>query len=348
MKLIIPKGYVPKMDAKTTHGAIERIKDEFRGALLENLNLVRASHAVVLPAGTGVNDDLNGIEKPVEFATPDGVKWQLPQSLAKWKRQALADYGYKPGEGIWTDMTAVRPDDSRGHFHSVYVDQWDWEKVMAPEERTIEFLKATVRKIYAAIKRTAATVEGKYDLSVGLAPEITFITTEELHKAYPKISGSKALENEIVREARSVFLIGIGYPLRNGEPDLEGQPHDGRAPDYDDWSTPNSLGGRGLNGDILVWNPLFEMALELSSMGIRVNRESLVEQCRIRGSEDRLELEFHKRLLNGELPQTIGGGVGQSRLSMLLLQKAHIGEVQVGAWPADMRRELAEHGISLL
>lgn len=348
MKLIIPKGYKPRMTVKETHQAIERIKDEFRGALLENLNLVRASHAVVLRAGTGVNDDLNGVEKPVEFATPDGDRWQLPQSLAKWKRQALADYGYKPGEGIWTDMTAVRPDDMRGNLHSIYVDQWDWEKVMDPEERHIDFLKSTVRKIYAAIKRTAATVEGKYGVNVGLAPEIEFITTEQLQRNYPKIKDPKALENEIVREAKSVFLIGIGYPLKDGEPNLEGKPHDGRAPDYDDWSTPNSLGGRGLNGDILVWNPLFGSALELSSMGIRVNKQSLLWQCEIRGTNDRLELPFHKRILNGELPQTIGGGVGQSRLSMLLLQKAHIGEVQVGAWPDKMRAELAQHGIQLL
>ena len=345
MKLIIPKGYKPRMNVKKTHEAIERIKDEFRGALLENLNLVRASHAVVLPAGTGVNDDLNGVEKPVEFTTPDGKKWQLPQSLAKWKRWALGYYGYEPGEGIWTDMTAVRPDDARGHFHSIYVDQWDWEKIMKPGERNVDFLQATVRKIYAAIKRTAATVEGKYDVNVGLAPEITFITTEDLQRAYPKIKDPKALENAIVREAKSVFLIGIGYPLKDGKPNLEGTPHDGRAPDYDDWSTPNSMGGVGLNGDILVWNPLFECALELSSMGIRVDEEALVRQCKIRGTEDRLELDFHKMLLNGELPQTIGGGVGQSRLSMLLLQKAHIGEVQVGAWPDDMRKELAEHGI---
>jgi aspartate--ammonia ligase len=298
---------------------------------------------VFVLGGTGINDDLNGIEKPISFSVKaiDGGRAEIVQSLAKWKRMALADYGFAPGEGLYTDMNAIRPDELLDDIHSVYVDQWDWERVMRDNERHLGFLREIVEKIYRVILRTEQHVCEKYpQLKPFLPQKIEFVHSEELERRWPDLT-PRERENKICFEAKAVFIIGIGSKLTNG------QPHDGRAPDYDDWSTPTE-NGKGLNGDIFVWNPALNRGFELSSMGIRVNPEALKRQLEITGFQNRAQLMFHNRLLAGELPQTIGGGIGQSRLCMLFLQKKHVGEVQCSVWPQEMRAQLKEENIALL
>jgi aspartate--ammonia ligase len=299
---------------------------------------------MVVMTGTGINDDLNGVERPVRFPVKDMGERQaeVVHSLAKWKRLKLAELGTAPGRGIYTDMNALRPDEELDNIHSIYVDQWDWERVIRDEDRNLDFLKKMVRRIYEAIKVTENKLYVEFPQLVPALPEdIYFIHSEELLQMYPGLT-PKERENEIVRKYGAVFIIGIGGALSDGSA------HDGRAADYDDWSTPNSDGYLGLNGDILLWSPVLESAFEVSSMGIRVSPESLERQLAIRGQEWKKELFFHKRLLAGELPACIGGGIGQSRLCMYLLRKAHIGEIQSSLWPDDMRAACAAAGIELV
>lgn len=342
--LILPEGYEPILDLKQTEKAIRLIKEFFQSNLALELNLARVTAPIFVRSGTGINDDLNGIEKPVSFGIKamGGVRAEIVQSLAKWKRMMLADYGFEHGEGLYTDMNAIRPDEVLSNIHSLYVDQWDWERVMSADQRNIDFLKGIVRGIYAAIKRTEKFVAYNYPRIEPILPdEITFIHTEELEEQYPDLT-PKQREREVCKKYGAVFVIGIGAPLKNGEP------HDGRAPDYDDWSTKAADGRTGLNGDILVDYPVLDIALELSSMGIRVSPESLQRQLELRGCEERKELLFHSRLLNGELPLTIGGGIGQSRLCMMYLRKAHVGEIQSSIWPEDMVAKCRKNKIVLL
>lgn len=327
-----------------TEEAIDLVKFTFEKHLKSQLSLTRVSAPTVVLYGTGINDDLNGIERPVGFPIKamQEQRAEVVQSLAKWKRLRLKEYELEPGYGIVTDMKALRPDDELGAMHSISVDQWDWEKVMAPEERHLEFLKQQVSMIYEAILSTEAAVAAQYPLLTPILPsEITFLHTEDLQEKYPGLS-PKQREDMAAKEFGAVFLIGIGGLLADGES------HDGRAPDYDDWSTPTSSRTKGLNGDILVWNPVLEKAFELSSMGIRVDAPVLEQQLKMRKAESRSELFYHSQLLAGKLPQSIGGGIGQSRLSMFLLRKKHIGEVQVSIWPEAMKQEMADAGIYLL
>ncbi|MCY2685978.1 aspartate--ammonia ligase [Salinimicrobium sp. TH3] len=327
-----------------TEEAVHFVKAEFEKHLKEKLSLVRVSAPTVVLQGTGINDDLNGIERPVGFPIKEmqEQRAEVVQSLAKWKRLRLKEYELEPGLGIVTDMKALRPDDELGPMHSISVDQWDWEKVMAPEDRHLEFLKQQVSRIYEGILATEAAVTSRYPLLTPILPaEITFLHTEDLQEKYPRLS-SKERENMAAKEYGAVFLIGIGGELQGGEF------HDGRAPDYDDWSSPTSATTKGLNGDILVWNPVLEKAFELSSMGIRVDAAILEQQLKMRQAETRSQLFYHKQLLEGKLPQTIGGGIGQSRLCMFLLRKEHIGEVQVSIWPEAMRKEMQRKRIYLL
>lgn len=336
------------LDLKETQEAIDYCKEAFRANLSRALNLQRVSAPLVVLAGSGINDRLSGVEKPIDFEIR-GVKGrgEIVQSLAKWKRIALADYGFKHGEGIYTDMNAIRRDESEiDETHSIYVDQWDWEKVISEEERNMEYLEKIVKRIYKAMRKTEESVCERYgNLPEPFLPEdICFIHSEELlERYYPNLSLSqRERENAICMEKSAVFVTGIGWKLKDGKP------HDARAADYDDWSTETEDGYHGLNGDILVWNPVLESAFELSSMGIRVNGDVLLKQLEIKGEVDKKELHYHKRLLNGELPLTIGGGIGQSRLAMLYLRKAHIGEVQSSIWTDEMREECKEKGIHLL
>jgi aspartate--ammonia ligase len=335
--------YTPLLDLRQTERAIRIIKEFFQINLAERLTLSRVSAPLFVMGGTGINDDLNGIEKPISFpvkAINDG-RAEIVQSLAKWKRMALADYGFNPGEGLYTDMNAIRPDEILDDIHSVYVDQWDWERVMRDGERNLDFLRWTVEQIYSVICRTERHVCEKYpQIKPFLPPRMEFIHSEELERRWPELE-PRERENRICRETGAVFIIGIGAPLANG------RPHDGRAPDYDDWSSPTE-NGRGLNGDIFVWNPVLNRGFELSSMGIRVNPEALTRQLELTGFRERAGLFFHKRLLAGELPQTIGGGIGQSRLCMLFLHKLHIGEVQCSVWPQEMREKLKLDNVALL
>lgn len=340
----IPKAYVPILGAKQTEQAIRLIKGAFETNLAFELNLTRATAPLFVEAGTGVNDDLNGIEKPVSFSVPalGGRTVEVVQSLAKWKRMALADLGFKSGEGLYTDMNAIRPDESLDPIHSLYVDQWDWELVIDSQDRNLELLRRVVRRVYDVIRRVERFVCHEYpELEAFLPDEITFFHSEQLEQQYPSLT-PKQREKEICKAHGAVFVIGIGAPLASG------QPHDGRAPDYDDWTTSTGSGRRGLNGDILVYNPVLDDAFELSSMGIRVSPQSLEEQLEQRGELKRKELKFHSRLLRGELPQTMGGGIGQSRLCMLYLHKAHIGEIQASLWPLEMINQCLERGIVLL
>lgn len=342
--LIIPSDYRNWLNRESTESAIKFIKDEFQNVLARKLKLKRVTAPMMVVGGTGINDDLNGIERPVSFPV-NGLgngKVEIVQSLAKWKRMKLAQLKFEVNHGIYADMNALRPDEELGNLHSVYVDQWDWEKVINTEDRNVDTLKDAVRKIYQAIKETEISVIERVPILQPMLPEtIEFIHAEELQKRYPDKSPGER-EDLVAKEYGAVFIIGIGYRLQDGKP------HDGRAPDYDDWSTPTENGYRGLNGDILVWNPVLKRAFELSSMGIRVSPESLEEQLKISNAVERRELLFHKKLLNGELPQTMGGGIGQSRLCMLYLRKAHIGEVQAGVWPDEMRRECEKNNIELL
>jgi aspartate--ammonia ligase len=342
--LLIPPDYRPSLDVKQTEKAIKVIKDFFEVNLAAELRLSRVTAPLFVLRGTGINDDLNGVETPVAFsiADMDGQVAEVVQSLAKWKRMMLADYGILHGYGIYTDMNAVRPSELLDNLHSLYVDQWDWERVISPEERTVSFLKEIVRKIYAVIKRTEFHLCDRYPfIKPELPEEITFIHAEDLQRKYPHLT-SRQREEEAVRQHRAVFIIGIGAPL------ADGIPHDGRAPDYDDWITETSTGLQGLNGDIIVWNNLLDRSYELSSMGIRVDGKALLRQLEVTGTLARKELFFHRRLLNNELPLSIGGGIGQSRLCMYFLRKAHIGEVQVGLWPEQMVEACRANNISLL
>ncbi|RJO65866.1 MAG: aspartate--ammonia ligase [Myxococcales bacterium] len=340
----IPEGYRTLLDTLEMEAAIKRIKDFFELNLSRSLNLRRVSAPLFVRAGTGVNDDLNGVERPVRFRVKgDGdAEAEIVHSLAKWKRMALKLYGFPAGGGLYTDMNAIRPDEDLDNLHSIYVDQWDWELIIDPAERTLEKLRAVVATIYDALCRTEFFIASIYPSIRPLLPErIAFVTAEELAARWPDLA-PKEREDRILEEKRAVFLIGIGHDLPDGKP------HDGRAPDYDDWSTPRPDGGRGLNGDILLWHPVLEQAFEISSMGIRVDAEALRRQLAIRGKETWADREFHRMLLNGELPQTMGGGIGQSRLCMFFLRTAHIGEVAVGLWPDSMQQQCRQAGIVLL
>ncbi|HAP43395.1 MAG: aspartate--ammonia ligase [Spirochaetes bacterium GWD1_61_31] len=327
-----------------TEHAIKLIKDFFQLNLASELNLSRVTAPLFVPAGTGINDDLNGVERPVSFPVKalGDQRVEVVHSLAKWKRLALADYGFAPGFGLYTDMNAIRADEELDATHSLYVDQWDWEKVLTDGERTLETLYKTVRRIYAAMKRLEFHLHDRYPaLPIELPEDIRFVHSQEALNRYPELT-PRQREDALAAEYGAVFLVGIGGQLSNG------QAHDGRAADYDDWSSPNEEGYQGLNGDIIVWNPTLGRALELSSMGIRVSPEALERQLSLAGQEGRRQLYFHRRLLAGELPACLGGGIGQSRLCMHFLHKAHIGEIQVGLWPQAMRRDCAARGIQLL
>lgn len=331
-------------DILKTEEAILYIKERFRKRLANTLNLFNVSAPVAVPDGTGINDDLNGIEKPVSFEAK-GIthrKISIVQSLAKWKRVRLKDFGLEPGRGILTDMRAIRPDEDLSPIHSIYVDQWDWERCILPEQRTLSYLKSTVESIYEAIKATEADLHSVYPEYIPVLPKtIHFIHAEELLMLYPELT-PKQRETQIAQKYGAVFVIGIGACLSNGEP------HDGRAPDYDDWSTLNEEGYIGLNGDIILWYPVLKTALEISSMGIRVDSQALERQLRIKGCTERKNLLFHRMLLGGMLPLSIGGGIGQSRLCMFLLKKRHIGEVQSSVWPDSTHLQSKESGIRLL
>ena len=332
----IPPSYAPKLNLYDTQKAIGLLKRLFEDTLGGSLNLRRVSAPLFVEASTGLNDDLNGVERPVSFDIPAaGRDAQVVHSLAKWKRLALHRYQFSVGEGLYTDMNAIRRDEEPDNLHSVYVDQWDWEKVLAPRDRNEDYLKETVRTIVECICQTQATLRAMFPqlLSLPLVErQVTFVTAQELEDRWPDLS-AKEREDAWVKDHPTTFLMGIGGALKSG------RPHDGRAPDYDDWA---------LNGDSLVWNPVLERAFELSSMGIRVSPESLDRQLTLAGCDDRRSLPFHRMLLSGELPLTIGGGIGQSRLCMLLLGKAHIGEVQASVWDPETLGACQEAGVVLL
>lgn len=343
-KLIKPVGYRALLDVKQTELGIKQIKEFFQQNLSTELRLSRVTAPLFVLQGLGINDDLNGVERPVTFPIKDlnDARAEVVHSLAKWKRLTLAEYGVEPGYGVYTDMNAIRADEELDNLHSLYVDQWDWEAVITEGQRTVAFLKDVVNRIYAAIRRTEyLTCETYSQIKPFLPEKITFVHSQELLDMYPDMT-PKEREDAICQKYGAVFIIGIGGELSNGEK------HDGRAPDYDDWSTIGEDGRAGLNGDILIWYPVLQRSFELSSMGIRVDRESLLRQLELTGKEDRAQLYFHKKLLAGELPLSIGGGIGQSRLCMVLLHKAHIGEIQASIWPDDMRRECAAYGMPLI
>jgi aspartate--ammonia ligase len=340
---VYPKDYLPVLDVLETERAIKSIKDFFQTKLAEALNLRRVTAPLFVEAGTGINDDLNGVERPVSFSIKNmnGTRAEIVQSLAKWKRLALADLKIAEGEGIYTDMNAIRPDEILDNLHSIYVDQWDWERVITSEERNFRFLKHIVRKIYEALKQTEHFLRGHYSKLKPILPEeITFVHSTELEADFPDLKPWER-EDAVCKKHGAVFIAGIGAPLKNGKA------HDGRAPDYDDWTTPTER-GPGLNGDIIVWYPRLDRSFELSSMGIRVDKAALERQLEMTGTTDRRNLFFHKKLLNGDLPLCIGGGIGQSRLCMFFLRKVHIGEIQASLWPAKIREECKAHGIFLL
>lgn len=345
-KLYYPEGYRPLLNELRTEEAIGKIKEHFQTNLAFELNLRRVTAPLFVLSGTGINDDLNGCERPVSFEILDiaGARAEIVHSLAKWKRIKLAHLQAAPGFGIYTDMNAIRPDEEDlDNIHSIYVDQWDWEQAMGAADRTLDYLKATVRRIYYAIRRTEHYICRDYPELVPFLPErIEFVHAEDLERAYPELN-SKQREDEICRRHGAVFVIGIGASLPGS-----GKPHDGRAPDYDDWSTPTAPGYKGLNGDILVYNPVLKRSYELSSMGIRVDKAALLCQLEERGETRRLQLEYHQALMADRLPLSIGGGIGQSRLCMLYLQKAHIGEIQASLWPPAMIAGCREHNIPLL
>ena len=335
MEIRIPDGYKSILSVYDTQKAISLLKRLFEDRLAALLNLYRVSAPLFVDSNSGLNDNLNGYERPVSFdILRSDTTAQVVQSLAKWKRLALKRYNFFPGKGLYTDMDAIRRDeDELDNLHSVYVDQWDWERVMGDGERQFSTLKSTVEAIWAGIKATEAAVSEEFGLAPFLPDQIHFVHSQELLSRYPDLD-AKGRERAIAKDLGAVFLVGIGGKLSDGHR------HDVRAPDYDDWSTPSELGHAGLNGDILVWNPVLEDAFELSSMGIRVDADTLKHQLALTGDEDRLQLEWHQALLRGEMPQTIGGGIGQSRLTMLLLQLPHIGQVQCGVWPAAVRESV--------
>ncbi len=342
--LIKPKDYKPLLDKYETEQGIKVIKEFFQENLATGLRLRRVTGPLFVLRGLGINDDLSGTERPVTFPIKDlgDAQAEVVHSLAKWKRLTLADHEVKPGYGIYTDMNAIRADEELGNLHSLYVDQWDWERVITPEERTLAYLKRTVRCIYAAMLRTEFLVCERFpQLSPSLPEEVFFIHAEELRERYPDMT-AKERENAITKAHGAVFIIGIGGNLGDGKP------HDMRAPDYDDYSTLAENGLPGLNGDLLVWNDVLDRACELSSMGIRVDKNALERQLHDAGKEERRELYFHRRLLEGSLPLSVGGGIGQSRLCMLYLRKAHIGEIQASIWPEDMRKACGDINIPLI
>ncbi len=335
MKLLIPEGYQAALDIKETEIGIKYVKDYFERELAKQLNLTRVSAPLFVRPETGLNDNLNGVERPVSFGVKEqnDVVVEIVHSLAKWKRLALKRYGFLKSEGLYTDMSAIRRDEETDNIHSIYVDQWDWELIVDKSERNVDTLKSIVRKVYAALKNTESYIATTYDYINEILPEdITFISSQELEDKYPSLT-SKEREYIAAKEYGAVFIMQIGGALKSGER------HDGRAPDYDDWS---------LNGDIIVYYPVLDIALELSSMGIRVDEDSLVSQLKISGCMDRAELPFQKALINKELPYTIGGGIGQSRICMFYLRKAHIGEVQSSVWPQDVMDEADTKGLHLL
>ncbi|ROR30558.1 aspartate-ammonia ligase [Mobilisporobacter senegalensis] len=333
--IIIPQGYEPYLGIKETEIGIKDVKDFFERELAKQLNLTRVSAPLFVKPETGLNDNLNGVERPVSFGVKEqnDAEVEIVHSLAKWKRQALQRYAFCVGEGLYTDMNAIRRDEDTDNIHSIFVDQWDWEKIIRKEERNFDTLKATVRSVYMALKNTERFLSDKYDYIKTMLPEdIVFVTSQELEDQYPDCT-PKEREYKIAKLKGAVFIMQIGGELKSGEK------HDGRAPDYDDWK---------LNGDIIVYYPVLDIALELSSMGIRVDEDSLKEQLEISGCMDRANLPFQKALLNKELPYTIGGGIGQSRICMFFLRKAHIGEVQVSIWPDDVLEYAKSKGVELL
>ena len=342
--LVIPQNYSPVLSVKETEHAIVMIKDFFQLALSTELNLTRVTAPLFVPQGTGLNDDLNGVERAVSFPVKDmdDAPMEIVHSLAKWKRVKVTDLRLGAGFGIYTDMNAIRADEELDNVHSVYVDQWDWEMAIREEDRTVYYLREVVRSIFRCLKRTEFFIYDRYDKIKPILPDdITFIYAEDLQKAYPDKT-PKERENIVAEKYGAVFVVGIGGDL------ADGKPHDGRAPDYDDWITESGDGHRGLNGDLIVWNPVLNCAFELSSMGIRVSPQSLEQQLALRNCTDRKKLYFHSKLLAGELTQTMGGGIGQSRLCMYFLRKAHIGETQVSVWPEVMGEQCRQVGIPLL
>ena len=333
-RLILPAGYDRKMSIRETERGVKMIKDMFEKKLAEALNLERVSAPLMVKSGTGLNDNLNGIERPVAFDLLEqpGSVYEIVHSLAKWKRMALKEYGFGIGEGLYTDMNAIRRDEMTDNLHSIYVDQWDWELVIDKSDRKTEFLQDIVRKIYKVVKDAENEVSKAFGTAKTLPDEISFFSTYELEEKYPDLTG-KQREHAIAKECGAVFISQIGGKLKSGAK------HDGRAPDYDDWT---------LNGDIVLYYPLLDCPFEISSMGIRVDEDALLSQLRAEGCEDRLNLPFQKALINGELPYTIGGGIGQSRLCMFLLGCAHVGEVQSSVWPSADVAICREHGIKLL
>ena len=344
MNLFIPKNYKSILDVNQTEQAIKQIRDFFQLSLSSELRLRRVTAPLFVKQGTGINDDLNGVERPVSFPVKnmnDNIA-EIVQSLAKWKRLTLANLDLQEGFGIYTDMNAIRPDEELDNIHSLYVDQWDWERVINENDRSLEFLKYIVKKIYATLIRTEYFISENYlEIEPELPEQITFVHAEEMAAKYPDLTPHEREDMETKKHG-AIFVIGIGGEMPNGEI------HDGRAPDYDDWSTPTGSGHRGLNGDIFVWNNVLQQSFELSSMGIRVNKKVLLEQLKTRGLEERKELMWHKMLLNDQLPLTVGGGIGQSRLCMYFLRKAHIGEIQSSLWPNEMIEKCKVNGIHLL
>ena len=340
----LPSKYKAILGTRETEHAIVAIKDFFQLALSTELNLTRVTAPLFVDAGKGINDDLNGVERPVSFPVKDlgDAKMEIVQSLAKWKRLKITSLGLEPGFGIYTDMNALRPDEELDAIHSIYVDQWDWEMAIDPKDRTVFYLHEIVKKVYRCIQRTEFFLYDRYPQLKPILPKgIKILYADDLQRQYPKLT-PKEREDKVAKEYGAVFITGIGGKLDDGTI------HDGRAPDYDDWITECGDGHRGLNGDILVWNPVLERAFELSSMGIRVSPESLKQQLEERGCPERAKFEFHSRLLKGELTQTLGGGIGQSRLCMFLLRKAHIGETQVSVWTDQIKADCKKHGIELL
>ena len=338
------KKYTSILSTRETEHAIIAIKDFFQLALSTELNLYRVTAPLFVGAGTGINDDLNGVERPVSFPVKalHESRMEIVQSLAKWKRLKITSLGLEPGFGIYTDMNALRPDEDLDPIHSIYVDQWDWEMAIDPKDRTVFFLHEIVKKVYRCIQRTEFFIYDRYPAIKPVLPkEIKILYADDLQKKYPKLT-PKEREDKVAKEYGAVFITGIGGKLPDGTI------HDGRAPDYDDWITETGDGHRGLNGDILVWNPVLGRAFELSSMGIRVSPESLKLQLEERGCTERSKYEFHSKLLKGELTQTLGGGIGQSRLCMFLLRKAHIGETQVSVWTDEIKADCKKRGIELL
>ena len=343
--MIIPQGYRNLLgNLENTERAIKAVKDMFQDNLSAQLALLRVTAPMVVMSGMGLNDDLNGVESPVAFPVKDmeGRSAEVVHSLAKWKRLKLAQMGVPSGRGIYTDMNALRPEEDLDNIHSIYVDQWDWEKVITEDQRNLDFLKKTVRRIYEAIKVTENKLYVEFPQIEPMLPEnVFFIHSEELLQRYPGMT-PKEREDAVTKEYGAVFVIGIGGKLSDGSV------HDGRSADYDDWTTPNEDGYLGLNGDLLLWNPVLGHAFEISSMGIRVDADALARQLELRGETGKSGLLYHRLLLEGGLPLTVGGGIGQSRLCMFLLRKAHIGEIQSSVWPERMRKMCHEAGIDLV